>query len=681
MNAHRNTLFWIAGLLLCPAFFFSITGDLPHIFILTALLLGVGFTLDAPYKMTDRALIYSLVTAAVLAVLFDYVFPLKEGRFGFLSFLLRPGLIVALLLYTAALAANFAENRWRFGLAAAAALATLMFGSDIQAVRAVNFERIPGGAVLIENFRLFYTFSTAATVLFFLLGLRNAEAPRGGGNLRFGLLLFAFLLLPVLIGGLYWQYKKNEPAYRRLEIQLLRSGMRRMAHMASREGLTVFSNDVNLNMTLTPEVRTQSRKIVFRVVSKQPPGYLRGRVFTRYEKGMWTRPPEETRPLGGSIGTGMRADKTFRLKPDAPENGERFDIFADASLRTNLLFYPGNALRFELLADQLHLSTDGMLEGTELLQEGGVSAFALPPADAAGQIAAQDIRTERYLAFPTELDGALRKLATEAEIAVNDTDAELFRKYSAHLLGAFRYSLEPAETEGDPVEHFLLRRRAGHCELFASALTLALRRHGVPSRYVTGFICEERHPFGEYFLARLGNAHAWVEAYDRGSGMWVRLEPTPPVSPLPEATFEDNARTWADYFSTLFRELMANLRRGRVADGIVHAVATIWNFMWWLLVDPLRGGGTILLAGLFIRRWLRRRKKTAHTRETLRNMLRHYCRFRKLDPAKTACELAKEAPESDGDFLRLYQKLRYSAGEPAEEELAELVELSRRLTR
>ena len=39
----------------------------------------------------------------------------------------------------------------------------------------------------------------------------------------------------------------------------------------------------------------------------------------------------------------------------------------------------------------------------------------------------------------------------------------------------------------DPVEDFLVNRKAGHCEYFASALALLLRSVDIRSRVVNGF--------------------------------------------------------------------------------------------------------------------------------------------------------------------------------------------------
>ena len=43
----------------------------------------------------------------------------------------------------------------------------------------------------------------------------------------------------------------------------------------------------------------------------------------------------------------------------------------------------------------------------------------------------------------------------------------------------------------DPIEDFVTKHPQGHCEYFATALTLMLRSLGIPARVVSGFKCDE----------------------------------------------------------------------------------------------------------------------------------------------------------------------------------------------
>ncbi len=124
--------------------------------------------------------------------------------------------------------------------------------------------------------------------------------------------------------------------------------------------------------------------------------------------------------------------------------------------------------------------------------------------------------------------------------------AEKFNRY-LQSEGGFAYSLEGQRRPVgvDPVENFLFETKTGHCEYYASALTLMLRNVNVPARVVTGFKGGGKNRLTGYFEVEERHAHAWVEAYIteepielilRGTrreavneGTWVVFDPTPSV--------------------------------------------------------------------------------------------------------------------------------------------------------
>jgi len=99
--------------------------------------------------------------------------------------------------------------------------------------------------------------------------------------------------------------------------------------------------------------------------------------------------------------------------------------------------------------------------------------------------------------------------------------------------GQFSYSLQMRVVDRslDPVEDFLINRKAGHCEYYASALTLMLRSIGIPARMVNGFKGGDWNELARVTTVRQKHAHSWVEALiDRdplGRPIWLTLDPTP----------------------------------------------------------------------------------------------------------------------------------------------------------
>jgi transglutaminase-like putative cysteine protease len=130
-----------------------------------------------------------------------------------------------------------------------------------------------------------------------------------------------------------------------------------------------------------------------------------------------------------------------------------------------------------------------------------------------------------YLQLP-ELPPRVRALAERVTAGAPD-NYEKVRALEAYLRANYTYTLEPQSGGETPLEDFLFRTRAGHCEYFASALVVLTRSVGIPARMVNGFLGGELNPVGGYYIVRQKDAHSWVEVWFGRQG-WVRFDPTPP---------------------------------------------------------------------------------------------------------------------------------------------------------
>lgn len=93
--------------------------------------------------------------------------------------------------------------------------------------------------------------------------------------------------------------------------------------------------------------------------------------------------------------------------------------------------------------------------------------------------------------------------------------------------GRFLYTLDVPKLDGEhPIDDFILKVRRGHCELFASAMTLMLRSLGVPARVAIGYKGGSWNEDDRSYLVRAYMAHSWVEAYFIDYG-WVTFDPSP----------------------------------------------------------------------------------------------------------------------------------------------------------
>jgi hypothetical protein len=79
----------------------------------------------------------------------------------------------------------------------------------------------------------------------------------------------------------------------------------------------------------------------------------------------------------------------------------------------------------------------------------------------------------------------------------------------------------------DPLADFLFNVRAGHCEYFATAMTVMLRTLGIPARVVNGFQQGEYNSAADAYIVRQADAHSWVEVYFSEADAWVTFDPTP----------------------------------------------------------------------------------------------------------------------------------------------------------
>jgi protein-glutamine gamma-glutamyltransferase len=94
----------------------------------------------------------------------------------------------------------------------------------------------------------------------------------------------------------------------------------------------------------------------------------------------------------------------------------------------------------------------------------------------------------------------------------------------------FYYTLSPPKLGESPVDEFLFGTRRGFCEHYASAFAALVRAAGIPARVVTGYQGGTLNPYGDYWIVRQSDAHAWDEVWIEGRG-WVRIDPTSAIAP------------------------------------------------------------------------------------------------------------------------------------------------------
>lgn len=287
----------------------------------------------------------------------------------------------------------------------------------------------------------------------------------------------------------------------------------------------------------------QSEEIALRVYSETSPGYLRGSVFLQYEFAHWsawagqgaprTVLPETSPPAFlQSLPSGYAA---FRLGAGALETPDAAD-WQSMEVRQNqaiedALFLPLGAQWFAAQVEVLQRDEEGALMAPRL-PTGGVYRAWSPLAHSEQHTLCEhlsDERREKYLQVSESLHPQIERLASHI-FQHCETPEDKTRRVARYFRQNFSYSTQlqiPHERRQSPLAYFLKEKPPAHCEYFATAAAMLLRLGGVPCRYVTGFVADERNPYGKYWIARNSDAHAWVEAWTPQRG-WVVVEATPP---------------------------------------------------------------------------------------------------------------------------------------------------------
>ncbi|MBU2489407.1 MAG: DUF3488 and transglutaminase-like domain-containing protein [Proteobacteria bacterium] len=186
------------------------------------------------------------------------------------------------------------------------------------------------------------------------------------------------------------------------------------------------------------------------------------------------------------------------------------------------------------------------------------------------------------------------RAASPAQVA--DMAIAYFRKND------FVYTLAPGTLGRDPVDAFLFETRQGFCEHFAASFAFLMRAAGVPCRVVVGYQGAQKNPFGNYYIVRQSDAHAWTEIWlaDRG---WVRVDPVSAVAP---ARLNRDVRDLMDkkMFSLMYRWLrMGPLARPLEEFGFAwDLVNTRWR-EWVMDYTHKEQAGLLERLGISAKGW------------------------------------------------------------------------------
>ncbi|OGV70979.1 MAG: hypothetical protein A3K19_05645 [Lentisphaerae bacterium RIFOXYB12_FULL_65_16] len=695
------TLLLLSVMLLGAALVFAVAADAPHTLVLTAAGLGLSFSRRTPLSRTTRSYVYAGVSVLAATVLQDQIFPVDTQRFYLID-----GRYYAPAVIFLGIAITFFEQRdtTLTSVISLALIGTMIAGNSGATI--VTNPRFPMTNGLLDYFHFFYGCVVAVQMLAMLAVLphvdRRVRLPAPGRAWRWHRAT-VFWVSVFGVAGTVVGLRVAAIHYERLADRTFRDLFR--VYMRRQSERMIFGYEVDLWRTVPPRTRADKTPVV-RALAAQAPGYLRGRAFVRYGRGTWSSsdtgehlPP--TRPGGRyaySVFRRALAGRTPSATPPPAPRPATIDLLPATAYPLGGLLAPGNAVEFELIADGLNNSNEGALVPREWDVAGGYS-LALDDSirDTAYQGPAEPpTEAERYLDIPGHIKEDVARVAntvfgaTPPRPGTQGRLAQLSRFFEAGFTYELGVKFDPAGK--DPILQFVEQRR-GHCELFAATTVLLLRAQGIPARYVTGFVCGERPPSGTYWVARLEDAHAWTEAYVAEENRWVLVENTP-ASGFPTTDSASGVVSRAfDRLLVAWQNLLAQVKRGYVAEVIVALFLGLCRGLGRLLTHPLWGPVAVLSLGSAVW-WLwqrRRRRRLAaadrllvptrtELQKTLGVLEKQARRFGvERQPCNTIRELARrlesaaQGPLRDAllELLREYETLRYQGTPPAVEAVAE----------
>jgi transglutaminase-like putative cysteine protease len=303
--------------------------------------------------------------------------------------------------------------------------------------------------------------------------------------------------------------------------------------------------------------------------------YWRGLAFDHFDGSSWSITPATRHPVPGSAEGGV----TFGQHPD------QFNL-AQAIVRepveAGVIFGIGDKRALQGTVRRLQTDVNGGLYAAGQSHERIRYTISTQRAEWRDSALREDIAVaprwagDRYYQLP-ELSAAVEELAHEITRDAQ-TDADRVRAIERYLLANGRYSDTPptfdASQAGSPLEDFLFRDMAAHCEYYASALVVLARSVHLPARLVNGFAGGRRNRIGGFVEVSRSDAHAWVEVHFLRAG-WVRYDATPPdlrVRATAPVSFDEQIRELASAVELWWFQRVVGFDR----SDQIHALKRAW---------------------------------------------------------------------------------------------------------
>ena len=274
-----------------------------------------------------------------------------------------------------------------------------------------------------------------------------------------------------------------------------------------------------------------------------PPGLLREASYRRYSAQSWM--------------AGEGRGQFHYMSPD--NDGMTWQLLTDKTNTTSvriacalpgekaLLPLPSGSAKLANFPDYILLSSN--LNGAVLAEQSGLVIFEAHYGP--GRTVDEPPDTNMDLMIPEREEAAVVSVIRELQ-PMGEGRREKLMALERFFAGKFDYSHwqdgpAPGDNDDSPsgskpcrrcgryhgsgitndtaLGRFLLETRSGHCEYFATATVLLLRKLGIPARYAVGYAVHEGS--GNRYVARGRDAHAWCLVWNEDTATWDDFDTTP----------------------------------------------------------------------------------------------------------------------------------------------------------
>src|SRR5665213_2729180 len=358
------------------------------------------------------------------------------------------------------------------------------------------------------------------------------------------------------------------------------------------------------------------------------PAYWQGAIFSSFDGRAWTADGPFTACASGRGAAQLApADPTAQ----AGDVSRTYTVKSLATTPLDVVLSPGRPTSY-VGSGHVIDDSDGTLHIVHAPATGVATTYTvsstLPNDPASVGSKGADLTDRQWLSLPNDLPARVSALAASL-VAGSASRLNAVNAVEDYLRSNEKYNLDsavPAAGE-DAVDDFLFVSHEGFCEQFATAAVIMLRSHGIPARFVTGYVDGDTNIYPGLRVFLGSDAHAWVQVFYPGVG-WVNSDPTA------GAVLQATGQSLRQRLGSWMKRLWHGFPGGRLGAVVALGIAVIIG----------------IAVSTIGRAWLRRRRRYAGVDRGRTGDGPILAAYLRLDLALHGVERARAPSESLGEL-------------------------------